>query len=219
MRAVSLTYMMQFFPELLTVAVIHLLAAMAPGPDFVMISRNSIVYSRRIGLYSALGLMFGIMVHIAYSLAGIGLVIAHSVFLYTTIKWIGALYLIHLGIQSLRTSSTVQGSVEKATSTKNISAWSAVRMGFFTNVLNPKATIFFLALFSQVIDPSTPIYVQLVYGLEMSMMQFLWFGSLAYAFSTSHARNVFARAQGYIEKVMGSALILLGIKLAVTDSN
>lgn len=212
------SHMMQYLPELFTVAVIHLLAAMAPGPDLVMISRNSLVYSRRAGVFSALGLMFGLMVHIAYSLAGIGFLIAHSIVLYTSVKWIGALYLIFIGIQSLRAKKKKQ-TVLHVQEKKDIAPFMALKMGFLTNVLNPKATLFFLALFSQIIDPTTPLFVQLLYGIEMSAMQFIWFSSVAYMLSTQRVKAVFMRSQVYIEKTMGAVLVALGIKIALTDSH
>src|SRR5579871_852922 len=91
-----------YLAEFITVASLHLLAVMSPGPDFVLISRNSLVYSRKTGIYSALGLALGISVHITYSLIGIGYIISKSILIFSTIKFLGAGYLIYIGYKSLR---------------------------------------------------------------------------------------------------------------------
>src|SRR3989344_2739030 len=143
---------MPYLAEFLTVAFIHLLAVMSPGPDFVMITRSSLIYSRKAGIYSALGLGLGILVHIAYSLVGIGLIISKSLVLFSFIKFVGAGYLIYVGYKSLKAKS-VNLSSQKLKPQKEISPISAVKLGFITNVTNPKATLFFLSLFTQVINP------------------------------------------------------------------
>jgi threonine/homoserine/homoserine lactone efflux protein len=96
---------MPYLTEFLTVAFIHFLGVMSPGPDFAMISRNSLVYSRRTGIYSAFGLALGILVHVTYSLIGIGLIISKSIIIFSTIKLLGASYLIYIGYKALRTKS------------------------------------------------------------------------------------------------------------------
>ena len=79
---------MGYLPIFLTVALAHLLAVISPGPDFIMITRNSLIYSRKSGIYSAIGLGLGILVHVIYSLVGIGLVISQSILLFTIIKFL-----------------------------------------------------------------------------------------------------------------------------------
>src|SRR3989344_5815099 len=95
-----------YFSAILTVALVHLLAVISPGPDFLMITRNSLVYSRRSGIYSAIGLGLGILVHVAYSLIGIGILISKSVLLFNFIKYLGAFYLIYIGYKSLTSKSS-----------------------------------------------------------------------------------------------------------------
>lgn len=92
---------MPYLAEFLTIVTIHLLAVMSPGPDFVMIVRNSLMYSRKTGIYSAIGLGFGIGVHVAYSLLGIGILISQSIVLFTIMKFVGAGYLFYIGYKSL----------------------------------------------------------------------------------------------------------------------
>ncbi|HMS49953.1 MAG TPA: LysE family transporter [Candidatus Saccharibacteria bacterium] len=201
--------------QLFLVAGIHLLAVMSPGPDFAMVMRNSLVYSRRTGVLAALGLSLGIALHVTYSLLGIGLLISRSILLFNAIKWIGALYLIFIGVRSLIARQPKDDkqllSVEKQDLTTN----QALRMGFLTNALNPKATLFFLALFTTVVSPSTPVAYKLVYGLEMVIATFAWFAFVAVILSHSKINSLFARVKHRIEKVFGVVLIAFGLKVAL----
>lgn len=206
---------MSYLPEFLTVVVIHLLAAMSPGPDFVMISRNSVSCSRRAGVYSALGLGLGILVHVTYSLIGIGLIISRSILLFSVMKYIGAAYLIYIGVRSLRARAYVADK-ENGRVRPELGALAAVRMGFLTNILNPKATLFFFALFTQVISPETPKIIQVLYGLEMSVMTFFWFGFVAVVLSHPALKGRFISAGQRLEQVFGAILIALGVKVALS---
>ncbi len=201
----------------LAIVVIHFLGLMSPGPDFALISRNSLCLSRRSGMLTALGLGLGILVHCTYSLLGIGLLISQSILLYNTIKWIGALYLMYIGFKALthKAAAAKQAAVEMK-ARRDISPLAALRQGFLCNVLNPKVTLFFLALFTQVIDPSTPLLVQIGYGLWMSFATFAWFAFVASVLSMSVIRAKFERIQGAFERVMGALLIALGLKIALS---
>jgi hypothetical protein len=88
--------------ELFTVATITILAVISPGADFAMVSRNSMMMSRRAGVLTAVGISLGVLVHVAYSLLGVGLVISRSVLLFNLIKYLGAAYLIYLGLSMVR---------------------------------------------------------------------------------------------------------------------
>lgn len=208
---------MTFFPEFLTVVIIHLLAVMSPGPDFVMISRNSLVYSRKIGVYSAIGLGLGILVHVTYSLIGIGLIISKSILLFSLLKFIGAGYLMYIGYKCLGAKPQMEKTVE-AQKKNDLGTFAAIRMGFLTNVLNPKATLFFFALFTQVINPHTPKIIQVLYGLEMSVMTFAWFALVAALLSHNTVKARFASVQHKLERTFGVILIALGVKVALSSS-
>lgn len=208
---------MNFLPEFLTVVTVHLLAVMSPGPDFILISRNSLVYSRKVGLYSAVGLGLGILVHVTYSLVGIGFIISRSILLFSILKFLGAGYLIYIGYKCLKTKPHNE-HLDVVAKKDDIGKFAAVRMGFLTNVLNPKATLFFFALFTQVINPSTPKVIQIFYGLEMSMMTFLWFAFVAITLSHNLIRKRFISVQHYLERTFGVILIALGIKVALSSS-
>lgn len=203
---------MNYFGEFITVVTVHFLAVMSPGPDFILITRNSLKYSRVSGIYSALGLGLGIMVHVTYCLVGIGYLISKSILLFNIIKFIGAAYIFYIGVKSLVTKVS-HIRLQKTNKESHISNKTAIKMGFITNVTNPKATLFFLALFSQVINPFTPNVIKVIYGVEMSMATFLWFAFVAYIFTHKVIKSRVEKIQFWAERLMGIILILLALKL------
>lgn len=208
---------MNFLPELLTVIIVHLLAVMSPGPDFVLVSKNALMHSRKSAVYTSIGLALGILVHVTYSLIGIGLIISKSIVLFSILKFLCAGYLIWIGYKSLIAKKS-KLEIEEVKQTNDLSVFEAIKTGFLTNVLNPKVTLFFFALFTQVINPHTPKTIQLVYGLEMSVMTFLWFALVAIILSHKLIKNRFGFVQHYLEKTFGAILIALGIKVALSSS-
>jgi len=123
-------------PELLAVLTIALLATISPGPDFAMVSRNSLLLSRRAGVITALGIGLAVLVHVSYTLLGVGVLIRQSIWLFNAIKLAGAVYLIYLGIRMLRAKPA--GDLPAA-QVAPLSDLGALRVGFLTNLLNPKA--------------------------------------------------------------------------------
>ena len=207
---------MNYLPEFITVASINILAVMSPGLAFVMIVRNNIVYSRKTAIISAIGLGLGVGLHILLCLLGIGLIVSRSLLLFTILKYIGAIYLLYIGYQSISTKSqsSVKVAREKGAYMTNL---QALQIGFLTNATNPRATLFFLSIFTQVISPSTPIFIQIIYGVEMMMAESLWFIFISFVFSHSVIKNRLYKVQILSEKIAGVVLIGLGIKLFLSS--
>ncbi|WP_406329633.1 LysE family translocator [Streptomyces sp. NBC_00203] len=202
--------------EILAVAVITVLAVIAPGADFAMVVRNSYLYGRRTGLFAATGVAAGVLVHVTYTMLGVGLLIASSTALFTVIKLIGAAYLVFIGVRTFRTRGEVEVDLENKTA---LTPLAALRTGFLTNVLNPKTTLFVVSTFAQVVSPGTPVYQQVGYGLFMSFAHLLWFGVVAVFFSHDRMRTLMLRGQKVLNKVIGSVLAGLGISLAFAPSH
>ncbi|WP_405447120.1 LysE family transporter [Streptomyces achromogenes] len=202
--------------QLLAVAVITVLAVIAPGADFAMIVRNSYLHGRRTGLLAAAGVAAGVLVHVTYTLLGVGLLIASSTVVFTAVKLIGAAYLVYVGVRTFRTRGEVEVDLGDKT---ELTPFAALRTGFLTNVLNPKTTLFVVSTFSQVVGPGTPLYRQLGYGLFMSLAHLVWFGAVAAFFSHSRTRAVLLRGQKVLNKAIGSVLAGLGVSLALAPSH
>ncbi len=207
---------MEYLALISTVTIIHLLAVISPGPDFIMACRNSLSYSRKTGIWTAVGFGFGIAVHIFYSLAGLALVISKSILLFNAIKFLGAAYLVYIGLKSvLSKSSKIElGEQHKK---EDITHFAAIRIGFLTNVLNPKATLFFLSLFTLVISPTTPLPIMGIMSAIMIINTMLWFSLVAVFLTQKRIRSIFEKFQGVFNKTLGGLLIALGIKVALTQ--
>ncbi|AEF44888.1 Lysine exporter protein (LYSE/YGGA) [Serratia sp. AS12] len=200
--------------ELLAVVTITLLAVISPGPDFAMVSRNSLLLSRRAGVLTACGIGTGVVIHVSYTLVGVGVLIQQSLWLFTLLKAIGAAYLIYLGVSMLRHA----GAAAAASSHEDTAATSdfaALKTGFLTNVLNPKTTIFIVSLFMQVVNPQTPLSVQIGYGLFIAVAHILWFAAVALLFSAPGVNARLLRLRKGIDRAFGGLLIAFGALLAI----
>ncbi|WP_027895985.1 LysE family transporter [Zestomonas thermotolerans] len=203
--------------EFVTVALIHLLAVASPGPDFAVVVRESVANGRRAGTWTALGVGTGIFLHVGYSLLGIGLIVSQSVLLFNVLKWLAAAYLLYIGIKALRARPAAPTDLETPAGALERSVRGAFVSGFVTNGLNPKATLFFLSLFTVVIDPHTPLWAQAVYGIYLAAATTLWFCLVALLFSQRRVRAGFARLGHWFDRAMGAVLVGLGVKLAFTQ--
>lgn len=197
--------------ELLAVVTITLLAVISPGPDFAMVSRNSLLLSRRAGVLTACGIGAGVVIHVSYTLVGVGVLIQQSLWLFTLLKAIGAAYLIYLGVSMLRHA----GAASSHEDTAATSDFAALKIGFLTNVLNPKTTIFIVSLFMQVVNPQTPLSVQIGYGLFIAVAHILWFAAVALLFSAPGVNARLLRLRKGIDRAFGGLLIAFGALLAV----
>ncbi|MDU9389940.1 LysE family translocator [Pseudomonas japonica] len=206
-----------YWAEFLTVALIHLLAVASPGPDFAVVVRESVTHGRRAGTWTAFGVGTAIFLHVGYSLLGIGLIVSQSIMLFNVLKWAAAAYLIYIGFKALRARPAVAGAESIQVSSVERTPRAAFVAGFMTNGLNPKATLFFLSLFTVVIDPHTPRLVQAGYGVYLAMATGLWFCLVAMLFSQVRVRAAFARMGHWFDRTMGAVLIALGVKIAFSE--
>ena len=188
---------------------IHLVALVSPGPDFVVACRNSLLYSRTIGIYTAVGFGLGICVHISYAVFGLSWLIANNKLIFTVIQYLGAFYLMFVGIQSLWSFQSHIGQ-ETATASSRISPFRAVRIGFITNVLNPKATLFFLSLFSTMLNPTVGELTLVVIAVLLVVTTILWFSSVALLISHPHFTTTLKRYEKTVHRFFGVLLIGIG---------
>ncbi len=209
---------MPYLNEFLTIAFVHLIAVASPGPDFAIVVRNSVAYGRRIAMYTSVGIGLGILVHVAYSLVGLSVIIATTPWLYDTISYCAAAYLVYLAIGALRSKpqpKTQSTENEEAGKSDTITAKKALWIGFLTNGINPKATLFFLSLFTVLIDINTPIGVKAVYGVYLAFATGVWFCFLSFLLSTHKVASFIGEKGYWLDRAMGLLLIGLAAKLVL----
>lgn len=205
-----------YINELVVVIFAMFLAVISPGPDFAMVLKQSITYGRKTSIYSSIGIGLGISVHVIYTILGIGLIISKSIILFTTIKLLGALYLIYLGYKSLK-SAGFKVEEKQVLGKESISNKKAFIQGFLCNALNPKATLFFVSLFTVIISIDTPIYIQAIYGVICIFITMTWFVFLSLVLSFKKVRNFFNSFGKWFDKTIGVVLISLGLTIAFSS--
>jgi threonine efflux protein len=202
---------MDFWHGFAVITVVHLLAAASPGPDFAYVTRQSLVHGRRAGLLASAGIALGLAIHIVYSAAGLAAVIAHSVHWMTAIKLLGGAYLLYLGIKGLRAKAGPPDS--GVARDLPASAPRQVLGGFLCNAFNPKAPIYFLALFTVVLSPGLPLPTLLAYGAWIMVLQWLWFSLVATVFAHRLIRDRLFAARHWIDRAFGAAMVALGVRV------
>ena len=204
--------------EFLSLMAVFAVAAVTPGADFACVVRESVAHGRRAGILAALGVGSAILVHAAYTVLGIGLLVAQSVIAFTVVKWAGAAYLVYLGVKTLRAAAPGLPDMRGGTVASTRPARRSFLIGVLTNLLNPKATLFFVSLFSTIVSTSTPVELQFGYGLAMAALLAGWFAAVALFFTTARIRAGFARIGQWFNRVTGLMLIALGVRVALQRS-
>ncbi len=195
----------------LTIAVLHLFAVASPGPDFILVSRQCLRYGRRIAIWTSLGIAIGILFHVALSLTGLSILLQNQPDLFWYIKLLASLYIGYLGIVSLVSKSSNK-LVEDATVQAG-NQLRSVTTGLLTNVLNPKALIFFITVFAVAINKETGVFVKSLLGIYMSVATFIWFALVSILLTNKKAIERFKKAIPLLEKVTGFFLLLIAIQI------
>lgn len=207
-----------YWQEFLLMASAHALAVASPGPDFAIVMRQSLIFGRRFAILTSIGIGLAILVHVTYAVLGIGLLIRDTLWLFTTIKVAGAAYLLYIGWQAIRVKKAEVKDF-KPVSQDTMTSIKAFRQGFITNVLNPKATLFFLSLFTTIVSAETPMAIQALYGAWMSVMTGAWFVFLSLMLTQQKVRQFFANFGHWIDRVLGAFLIVMAILLLFSTVN
>jgi len=197
------------------IALIATLGAVSPGPDLAIVTKNSLVYGRSAALWTAIGIGLGIIIHVSYCVLGVALLIAHSLLVFNVIKLIGALYLIYIGSRAL--VSGIEDTYKQTHGGQGVVsalvAQRALYSGFLTNVLNPKCTLFMLSIFTVLIQPHTPVLVQIIYGIEIALITTFWFALVAFFLALPWLRKYIERIKIVASKLMGTLLVCLGFMI------
>lgn len=195
-----------------TVALAHLLAVASPGPDFAMVVRQSLAFGRGAGVWTAAGIGSGIFFHVAYGLFGLSWLTHRYPQSLTVLGIAGALFLLWMGSQAVR-AQPMPESVEQLPAAQPGDRAKFFGIGVLTNVLNPKAILFFVALFTAVITGPVSTAMKVTLGLWIPFSTFAWFTFVAVMLGNPATRQRLRHVAHWIDRAMGVILILLGLAM------
>lgn len=222
---------------LLTLAVIHSVALISPGPDFAIMVKIATQQSRSTAIAAAVGISIAILAHTILSLTGVSLLIKSSHTLYLLVQIVGASYLAWMGFGALRAGLAILAKRKASASTNagtNVDALSAdvegtasiagglggamsqkqgFLTGLYTNLLNPKALVFFLTLFSALITPSVTTCTKIASAVLLLSLSLAWFGFLAVMLSKAQVQLKLQRLTPIIDAIIG--VIFMSVALAI----
>ncbi|WP_061040049.1 LysE family translocator [Vibrio coralliirubri] len=204
---------------LITLASIHFIALMSPGPDFALVVQNATRHGRQTGLYIALGLSCGILLHSLLSLTGISYLVHQQPTLFAIIQLAGGSYLLYLGYGALKATWQIIQNHDDEDDTVNAkdliltNKRQAFSKGFATNILNPKALVFFISLMSSLVPADMSLSGKgfaliILFGLSL-----FWFSLLAWMLSTKALQKKLSEATVYIDGLCGVVFSLIGASI------
>ena len=194
--------------EIIAIVMITVLAVISPGADFALVSRNSYLYGRQSGLYTAYGIACAVWIHIGYSVFGLSVLKHYLPNLLSVIQYDGALYLIYIGYKTF-----IQLPVVEQSAVSFVQRKQAFRQGFLTNSLNPKTTLFVMSIFAQLLSNQNQMLSLIGYGVFISASHLIWFMLVAFFCSTPAIRNQILQQQKTINRLIGAILSCLGLGL------
>lgn len=190
--------------------------AVIPGADFAMVLRQSVAHGRRAALFTSAGVAVSLLVHGTYTLLGVGVIVAQSLLLFNVLKWLGVAYLVWLAIAALRSPPPQPPADLDEVGTRR-GDMAAFGLGFLTNLLNPKAVLFFLALFTSLVSVHTDGQIKLIYVLSMALMLFTWFALVSVFFTTPSVKQGFFRAGRWFNRITGITFLALAVRVALAQ--
>ncbi len=198
-----------------TVALAHALAVASPGPDFAMVVRQSLAFGRAAGLWTAAGIGSGIFFHVAYGLFGLNWLTHRYPQSLTVLGVAGALFLLWMGSQAVRAKPHADVA-EELTPAQPGDFAKFFGIGMLTNVLNPKAMLFFVALFTAVVTGPVSTALKITLGAWIPLATFGWFAFVAVMLGSPVTRRKLRHAAHWIDRAMGVVLLLLGVGMLVS---
>ncbi|WKX73659.1 LysE family translocator [Streptomyces sp. XD-27] len=209
---------MNYLPQLLPLVGVWVIVLITPGPDVLVTAQYATARSRRDGVLVGLGITSAIGVWASASLLGLAVLLARVSWLYDTVRLAGAAYLGYLGVRALlavRRAGPAEAAVEHAgADVGQRSAWAVWRVGFLTNIGNPKAAVFFGSLFTAFLPPHPELWLQAAVVGVMLLMATAWFTAVACLFSLAPIARGYRRAKRGIDALTGCLFVALAGRLA-----
>lgn len=201
---------------LLSLSVIHLVALASPGPDFALVVRLATQESRAAAVASAFGIAVAILGHTLLSLTGVSLIIQSSELLFILVQLAGASYLAWMGIGALKAAWLdwrAPVALELDSISKGITGYRGFLQGLYTNLLNPKALVFFITLFSTLITPTVSLATKSMASLLLFLLSFIWFSFIAVVLSKPKIQLKMKQASPLINLVTGIIFVAVAFSI------
>ncbi|MEM6255958.1 MAG: LysE family translocator [Cyanobacteria bacterium P01_D01_bin.156] len=211
-----MTYWLLFFSAALALN-------LAPGPDLIYVLSRTIAQGAKVGIASSLGVCAGAFVHVIAAALGLSAILATSALAFSVVKYIGAAYLIFLGIKALVSKGASFDIPDMATTQEHAttSTWDAFKQGMLVDILNPKVAIFFMAFLPQFVRSELGHTSAQIIGLGFLVILVAIVVETIFVFAAAHLTHIFRRNQylaTWLDRLLGSILITLGLKLAVAEN-
>jgi len=203
---------MEFVPALLALAGMHILMAMLPGPNTVVISWFSAKRSRTDGLKVVAGVGAATLLWVALALWGVGALLLEAGWLYRLLRLAGACYLVLVGLRLLRAGLAASGSAPSQT--PRFARRNPYFTGLMTTLSNPKSAVFWTSAFLVAVPPHAPGWVYAAILAIVTLQTFLWYAAIALFFSTGFAQRLYLRVTHALDVLAGGVMTALGLKLA-----
>ena len=196
----------------LIIGVTHMMALVSPGPDAALVVRNSTCLSPRQALWGALGLSCGILLHSIFALTGVSLLLEELPWAKGLVQLLGGSYLFWMGWQSVQEAARhkAEKQTEKTLEPYKETVWKTWLKGFGTNIMNPKALVYFISIMASVITPATSVLVKSLLGLEIFMLSLAWFSFLAFILATPVMQRKMLNARTSILYITGIVFLSAG---------
>jgi threonine/homoserine/homoserine lactone efflux protein len=209
---------MTYLLPLLGLAAVHLMAAASPGPSFVLVAQTAVGSGRRAGLLAALAMMLGAVIWAAAALYGLQALFARFEWLYLAMRIGGGLYLLYLAVMLWRHAPEPLPEPSAAgdkTTGDNAGAVQGFVRALLLQLSNPKVMVFFGSIFLALLPAHPPTGMQIATLAIVAFNEFTWYALITLLFSGGPARAIYRRAKFWLDRIMGGALALLGLRLAL----
>jgi threonine efflux protein len=194
---------------------IWLAAVVSPGPNFLVVSRLALSQSRRSAIGATVGIAVGSLIYAALTMFGLSVLILRFAWLGDLIRIVGGAYLVWLGIMAWRArpedmNPTAAKAIQHATSLSR-----GLRVGFLTEITNPKGIAFFLGLFAAAVPEATPLWAKLAVLSAGGVIELAWYTAVSFALSSGPMLAGYQKARRTVDRALGTLLIALGLKVAL----
>lgn len=205
---------MSLWATLVQLSILHILMAMIPGPNTVVVSYVSARLSRRAGMMAVGGVVLGSAIWVTLSMFGVGVLLLEAGFVYRALRWLGAAYLIYVGIRMLMAGLRPMNAQRPPQAAR-----TPLLAGLLTTLSNPKSAVFWTSVFVLVVPAHAPVWFYAAVVALIVVQSFSWYAFVALVLSTEFSRRHYQRFAQWLDRLAGVIMIGLGAKLVYELSN